>query len=442
MTLTELYQLYLQYPYVSIDSRKVPTNSLFFAVGRKNEEGIHRGCQFAALALEAGAAAVVINDPKLKALHANDKRWIWVEDVEMTLQQLGRHHRQQLDIPVIAIAGSNGKTTTRALIRAVLAERYQCFATPGNLNNQLGVPLSLLQIGVGHQIAILELGANHLGETYYLSQLVQPTMGLVTNCGKDHLGEYGSYENIVKANKELYDYLAQTEGIVWVNGRDETLIQASEHCRQRFFYGADDNTVRADILNSPFLELRVWVNDKAQDLKTVLFGDFWRDSVLAAVQIGYYFGMSLEEMLPAIAAYRPDALRSQMIDWQGNVAVLDCYNANPSSMEAFVRAAQSSPESPKILILGEMLELGAYSQEEHQYLLDKVIDYQKFESVILVGLSFLEVNIPQLPQLLHFRDAHSALAYWPQKSWADKPPCFIYVKGSRGNKLEQLFGVQ
>ena len=188
MQLAHLYQLYFKYPHIIIDNRKVIEDSIFFAVGRKDDRGVHRCCKFAEAAIEAGAAVVVVNDPELFENYKDDYRWVYVEDCETALQQLGRYHREQLEIPVIAIAGSNGKTTTKELIQAVLSTKYVCFSTPGNLNNHLGVPLSLLQIGKHHEFAVMEVGANHLDETAFLCRFVQPTYGLVTNCGKDHLG--------------------------------------------------------------------------------------------------------------------------------------------------------------------------------------------------------------------------------------------------------------
>jgi UDP-N-acetylmuramoyl-tripeptide--D-alanyl-D-alanine ligase len=409
-------------------------------VGRKNDLGIHRGCQFASEAINSGAAAAVINDPELKALHQDDERWILVEDCEFTLQQLGRYHREQLGIPVIAIAGSNGKTTTKELIQAVLGQKYVCFSTPGNLNNHLGVPLSLLQIGRHHEIAVLEVGANHLGETAYLTKLVQPNYGLVTNSGKDHLGEYGSFENVIMANKELYDYFEENGGLVFVNGRDNILMQSSTAVPQRITYGDDNDSIRAEITGSPLLELDLWINDESAQVKTALFGDFWRDAILAAAQIGHQFGVDIHKIADALSAYRPAALRSQMLEWKGHTLLLDCYNANPSSMEVFIRAAQDSPEMPKILVLGEMLELGEYSDEEHQHLVDKYIRYERFDSIIFVGKEFVNVKFPQLSQIHHVEDG-SAAKNWIE-SKLDSSKHYIYVKGSRGNKLEEIFGVQ
>lgn len=438
MQIESLYQLYIRYPHISIDNRKVIKDSIFFAVGRKDERGVHRGCQFAEAALEAGAAAVVVNDTLLLEQHKGDQRWVFVDDCEFALQQLGRYHREMLEIPVIAIAGSNGKTTTKELVQAVLSTKYVCFSTPGNLNNHLGVPLSLLQIGKHFELAVLEVGANHLDETAFLCRLVQPTYGLVTNCGKDHLGEYGSFENVIKANKELYDYFEENGGLVFVNGRDNILCETSKAVEQRILYGDDNSSVRAEITGSPLLELDLFINDESAIVKTALFGDFWRDAVLAAAQIGHQFGIDIHDIAAAISAYRPAALRSQMLEWKGNTLLLDCYNANPSSMEVFIRAAQQSPEMPKLLILGEMLELGEYSDEEHQYLLDKQIDYTRFEKVIIIGNEFTKVSLPQVENLQHFNDRKEA-EICLQNIIANGEKYYIYVKGSRGNRLEEMF---
>ena len=440
MSLEEIYNNYLKYPHISIDSRKIIENCFFVAIGRKNEKGVHRGCEFAELAMDSGAAVVMFNDPELKAKHDKDDRWILVEDCEMILQQLGRYHREQLNIPVIAIAGSNGKTTTKEILQAVLSQKYSTFATPGNLNNQLGVPLSLLQIGKHHEIAIIEVGANHLEETSFLCKLVQPTYGLVTNCGKDHLGEYGSYENIIKANKELYDYFEENGGLVFVNERDDILVESSKKVEQRIFYGDDNNSIRSEILNSPLLEIRLWINDHSADIKTFLFGDFWKDTLMAAAQIGYQFGLNLDQIKDAMESYKPAALRSQITKWYHSDLILDCYNANPSSMEVFVKAVQQSPESPKILILGEMLELGEYSEEEHQYLIDQVIMIEKFEKVILVGNEFFKIKLPSNKRLLHFEKNAFAKDFINQ--YYKDTSAFIYVKGSRGNKLEEIFDIK
>jgi UDP-N-acetylmuramoyl-tripeptide--D-alanyl-D-alanine ligase len=284
----------------------------------------------------------------------------------------------------------------------------------------------------------LEVGANHLDETAFLCRLVQPTYGLVTNCGKDHLGEYGSFENVIKANKELYDYFEENGGLVFVNGRDNILCETSSAVEQRILYGDDNSSIRAEITGSPLLELDLFINDESAIVKTALFGDFWRDAVLAAAQIGHQFGIDIHDIATAISAYRPAALRSQMLEWKGNTLLLDCYNANPSSMEVFIRAAQQSPEMPKLLILGEMLELGEYSDEEHQYLLDKQIDYTRFEKVIIIGNEFTKVSLPQVENLQHFNERKEA-EIWLKNMIANREKYYIYVKGSRGNRLEEIF---
>lgn len=434
-----LYEIYLKHPQVFIDTRKELTQGLFFAVGQKDEHGAHRGNQFAEMALSSGKAAyAVINDPRLKAKHADDKRFILVKDGEVALQDLAREHRKQLRLPIIAIAGSNGKTTTKELLDKLLALKYKTFSTRGNLNNHLGVPLSILSIDNSleiYEMAILEIGANHLDETRFLTEIVSPSYGLVTNCGKDHLGEYGSMDNVIKANKELYDVLAEQGKAAFVFNHDNLLVEMSKSVGNRIFYGADANC-HADILETPFLKIRLHRNTESIEIQTHLFGRFWLDILLGVAAIGQHFGMSLKEIKLAFESYQPAALRSQLIEWQGNKVLLDCYNANPSSMEAFLAEIhQSNLEESKILVLGEMLELGQYSKEEHQNLV-KSIDWEKFEEVILVGKEFGVLNLPIVKNLLHLSDKTEVQQHFQEKKYQGK---YIFVKGSRGNRLEAIF---
>lgn len=434
-----LYKIYLQHPQVFIDTRKELTQGLFIAVGQKDEHGVHRGNQFAELAISSGKAAyAIINDAKLKAKHADDKRFILVKDGEVALQDLAREHRKQLRLPIIAIAGSNGKTTTKELLDKLLALKYKTFSTRGNLNNHLGVPLSILSIDNSleiYEMAILEIGANHLDETRFLTEIVSPSYGLVTNCGKDHLGEYGSMDNVIKANKELYDVLAQQGKAAFVFNQDKLLVEMSKNVANRIFYGADANCY-ADILETPFLKFRLHRNEQFVEIQTNLFGRFWLDILLGVAAIGQHFAMTLDEIKLAFEAYKPAALRSQLVEWQGNKVLLDCYNANPSSMEAFLAEIQQSTlVEPKILVFGEMLELGDFSREEHQNLVNS-IDWKQFEEVILVGKEFTILNLPTTKNLLHFSDRTEVQKYFQEKKYQGK---YIFVKGSRGNRLEAIF---
>jgi len=432
----KLYKIYQKHPQVFIDTRKELKRALFFSVGQKDERGAHRGNQFAEMAIESGKAAyAIINDSDLKAKYVNDDRFILVDDGEQTLQELAKYHRSQLKMPIIGIAGSNGKTTIKELLQGVLSSKFKTFSTQGNLNNHLGVPLSLLSIDNSYEMAILELGANHLEETRFLAEISLPDYGLVTNCGKDHLGEYGSIQNIITANKELYDVLSETNKIAFVCNNDNLLLDISKEVPTRVFYG-DNASVKATVLATPFLKFRLFVEDDTLDIQTNLFGRFWLDALLGAAAVGHYFGVSLEAIKTAIEAYQPAALRSQLVEWKGNKVLLDCYNANPSSMEVFLaEIQQSSLKEPKILILGEMLELGEYSKDEHQILVDS-IDLTQFEDVIFMGKEFLALDIPTLKNQRHFVDREALKSYVYSQNYEDR---YFFVKGSRGNRLETLF---
>lgn len=432
----QLYAIYKKHPIVFIDTRKDIKAGLFFAVGQKDGNGVHRGNQFAKAALESGQAAyVVINDPQLKAHHEADERYILVPDSEVCLQQLASYHRKQLDCPFLAIAGSNGKTTIKELLSLVLSNKYKVFATEGNLNNYLGVPLSLLSIKSDCGFAILEIGANHLDETRFLAEIIAPDYGLVTNCGKDHLGEYGSVANIIKANKELYDVLAASDKMAFVSANDSTLLEMSRHCEKRYEYGAH-YAIQATVYNSPFLGLELNFDNKhSLRIQSNLFGTFWKDTLLGAAAVGYYFGIKPSEIKAAIESYHPAALRSQLVHGKHNKILLDCYNANPSSMEVFIKEIQQGQlEESKVLILGEMLELGSFSQAEHQQLVNSIYT-DSFEAVILIGAEFDCIELPAHSNQKHFANRNEAEVYLKQQNFQDQ---YFFVKGSRSNRLELL----
>ena len=437
----QLYQIYKNcHQAIAIDTRQIKKGGLFFALGQEDAQGIHKGNIYATLAIEEyGAAYAIINDPQLKAQYAHDERYILVQNGVETLQALATYHRQQLNIPILAIAGSNGKTTLKELLYRVLSKKYETFATQGNLNNHIGVPISILSLQEKHEIAIIEIGANHLYETALLSQITQPTHGIVTNCGKDHLGEYGSFENVIKANAELYDYLQAVQANAFVCTDDALLLQISNHVTNRYFYGSH-TAVSGEITATPFLALDLKINNKTYALQTQLFGAFWRNAVVAAAYIGHYFDIANQDIIDAIATYTPQSLRSQKIIWKEKSVLLDCYNANPSSVEAFMQAAQSDKSvEKKVFIVGEMLELGQYEAEEHQQLIYQLVKDQAFEKVILVGKAFNQVNIPQNDKFFHFDTAAQAMQWLQQHPIAIDTK--IYVKGSRGNKLETIFNL-
>lgn len=434
-----LYQLYIKHPIVFIDTRKDVSNAIFVAVGQKDAQGVHRGNQFAELAITSGKAAyAIINDAELKAKYPTDGRYILVEDGEKTLQDLATYHRQKLTCPIIAIAGSNGKTTLKELLSRVLSTRYEVFATKGNLNNHLGVPLSLLSIDASYEMVILEIGANHLYETRFLAEIIQPDYGVVTNCGKDHLGEYGSIENIIKANKELYDVLAEQDRTAFVCQNDPLLVDISTAVAKRIFYGKGE-AVRAEVLATPFLKLLLQIGAVSWEVQSNLFGRFWLDALLGAAAIGHHFGIEGMAIKAALEAYQPAALRSEQVDWKDNKVLLDCYNANPSSMEVFLAEIQQGTlVEDKVLVLGEMLELGQYSQTEHQALINQ-IDWEQFKAVFLVGKAFEELRLPKVEQLHYFENKAALEVYLKTQNYQQH---YFFVKGSRGNRLEALFAVE
>ena len=434
MDLLTIYTYYQNHPQVFIDNRLPIEQGIFVAVGRKDERGCHRGNQFATAALDRGQAAyVLINDPELKAAHAEDDRYILVEDGEKALQALARHHLSQLECVILAIAGSNGKTTFKELLHRTLAQQHQVFSTRGNFNNQLGVPLSVLSLTQAHDFAILELGANHLGETYFLAELVQPQYGLVTNCGKDHLGEYGSVENIERANQELYTVLAENGGLAFVHADDPTLMRLATAVGRQVRYGKG-HAVQAKVLETPFLKVQLDLEGQTIVVETQLFGAFWVETLLGVAAIGHHFGIGPEAIKAALESYQPAALRSEQRQWQGNRLLLDCYNANPSSMAVFLEAIQNGGVAgEKVLVLGEMAELGDYAPAEHQTLVD-AIALDQYRDVWLVGAPFeniaLPVGLKHYPNTAALKTALLAQHY---------QGCTIFVKGSRSNRLEQLF---
>lgn len=434
MDLPRIYHYYTQHPRVFIDNRLPIKDGLFIAVGQKDERGCHRGNRFATAALENGQAAyVLINDAELKAKHAEDERYVLVEDGVETLQALSGYHLLHWEGSVLAIAGSNGKTTFKELLHCTLAQRYRVFSTRGNLNNHLGVPLSVLSLTAEHELAILELGANHLGETRFLAELLQPAYGVVTNCGKDHLGEYGSVENIERANKELYDVLAENGGQAFVHSDNPTLMRLAAEVERQLLYGSNQ-AVQAEVLKAPFLVLKLWLEGGTVEVSTQLFGAFWAETLLGVAAVGQYFGVPPSAIQAALEGYQPAALRSEQRQWRGNRLLLDCYNANPSSMSVFLEAIQSGKiMGEKVLILGEMAELGAYALAEHQALV-AAIEYNQYRAVWLVGPSFLEVDLPQTVQ--HYSTTAALKQVLLAQAYKD---CTIFVKGSRSNRLEQLF---
>ena len=425
----ELYKIYRNHPNITTDSRKVEPGSLFFALKGDSFDGN----RFAPVALKKGAAFAIVDDPP----PVPNDRFIVVDNVLNALQELAVYHRKRLLIPVIGITGSNGKTTTKELISVVLNRKYRTFATSGNLNNHIGVPVSVLSIHEDHELAVIEMGANHQGEIAALSRIALPDFGLITNIGKAHLEGFGGYEGVIKAKTELYQFISETHGKLFVNGDDPLLMEKSKGIRS-ILYGINDQaTVAGEITQKfPFITARILIHNDEILVKTRMVGAYNLDNILAAACIGSHFGVSSQQIQEAIGNYSPQNHRSQWYETKANKIVMDAYNANPTSMKLALENFAESPFKNKMLILGDMRELGPDSKVEHREMCG-IIRKLGFSDVILVGPEFGNVNTGKSHFTLFNKveDAKAALQNNPPSGKT------ILIKGSRGIQLEKLLGV-
>ena len=399
MDINKLYELFLFQckGTVCIDSRKVNKNSLFFALKGKN----FNGNQFALEALESGCSYAVVDEKK----YALNNRFILVNDVLNTLQELAKYHRKKLNIQIVAITGTNGKTTTKELINVVLSKKYKVHSTQGNLNNHIGVPLTLLSMTDKTEIGVVEMGANHQGEINKLCEIAQPNYGLITNIGKAHLEGFGSYEGIKKAKAELYKYLSANKGSVFINS-DNNILKDLKVAQEQICYGTSKfNHCQGKFISAdPFLELKwastntfpvdetkVCWDDKNKYIQSQLVGKYNFENVLAAICVGNYFGINAQELKEAIEHYKPQNNRSQLLKTKNNILLLDAYNANPTNMEAAIDNFSLLNAKNKLLILGDMLELGKVSEAEH-YKIIELLKKKGFKNGYLIGKSFSKVS--------------------------------------------------
>ena len=427
MKIAELYELYKQHPVVTTDSRKCPQGALFFAL--KGDS--FNGNAFAAQALEQGCAYAIVDEVEYAV--GGDEHYILVEDVLTALQQLAHYHRQQLHIPILGITGTNGKTTTKELCHAVLSKKFKTFATQGNFNNHIGVPLTLLSMDETTEFGIVEMGANHPGEIKTLCEIADPDFGIITNIGHAHLEGFGSYENIIATKKALYDYLLPKNGPVFVNTGDPLLMQLSRD-HKRYTYGQEGDLLKGEIKQTvPYLVYSLKTRKGDLYVKTHLVGGYNFDNAMAASAIGMHFGIDPLDIQTAIENYRPSNLRSQLIRSGRNTIILDAYNANPSSMRASVGNFCEMPGEHKVVILGEMLELGTENAAAHEEIV-RLTQQGNFDRIFLIGNNF-EHCADKCNFITWFKDTESFMEYLKSHPLNDS---FIFIKGSRGNKLERI----
>nr|WP_314594503.1 UDP-N-acetylmuramoyl-tripeptide--D-alanyl-D-alanine ligase [uncultured Porphyromonas sp.] len=432
MLLDDLYQLYLEHPTVSTDTRRLSPGCIFFALKGANFDGN----RYARQALEAGAAYAVLDDPE----QLIDERTLLVEDVLTSLQQLAAHHRRQLGTPILAITGTNGKTTTKELTAAVLSARYPILYTEGNLNNHIGVPLTLLRLGPEHQWAIIEMGASHPGDIAELCAIADPDYGLITNIGAAHLEGFGSLEGVRATKGELYDHIRAKGAQLFVHADDPMLLEMSVGVERHTYGTSPEAELRGEALHedgSLQLALRYRVGDYEGRLATQLVGDYNLPNVLAALAVGSYLGVPYAAMEEALAHYAPSNSRSQLIETErGNRLIADAYNANPSSMHTALQNFLAIPQTPgqgRVLILGDMNELGAASESAHHELLEEIRRAGQPLRLYLCGPCWMrELAAHPDPEVAAFAEVGELIQSLQAAPISDS---LILIKGSNGIKL-------
>lgn len=423
MSIEKLYEIYLSFPSVQTDTRKLKKDDLFFALKGEN----FNGNKFATKALEMGAAYAIIDDPDYKL----NEHYIVVDDVLNTLQELALFHRKTFSIPFIAITGSNGKTTTKELVYTALSTSLITYATEGNLNNHIGIPLTILKIKKDAQVVIIEMGANHQKEIQSYCKIALPTHALINNCGKAHLEGFGGLEGVRKGKGELYDYIRETQGTIFKNNDLDYLLNMSAGIQKVISYGTTASDYRGCISsNSAFLNVAILTPKLECIIKTQLVGEYNFPNVMAAVAIAHYFGIPIDKIKFAIEQYTPSNSRSQLIQKEGNSIILDAYNANPSSVSLAIENFGLADYPNKIVMLGAMKELGDASLAEHQAIITQ-LEQRNWNHVILVGgdFKFCQHNYQ------YFEDSESAKIWFDAQYFSDTA---ILIKGSRAIAMEKI----
>jgi UDP-N-acetylmuramoyl-tripeptide--D-alanyl-D-alanine ligase len=421
--LSDLYKIYLEFPSIQTDTRKVQKGDLFFALKGPN----FNGNLFAKQALEKGAAYAVVDE----ALEDITGRLIFVEDVLTTLQELARFHRETFNIPFIAITGSNGKTTTKELVSAVLSTHFKTATTEGNLNNHIGVPLTILKIKSDTEIAVIEMGANHQKEIESYCKYAQPTHGIIANCGKAHLEGFGGESGVRKGKGELYDFLRAHQGMVFLFNDYDYLNEMSAGITPRIEYSTTNGNVVGNIeLSESFLSVKITKGIEPVTIHTALVGDYNLPNVLCAVAVGSYFKVPQEKIVSALENYLPTNSRSQLMQLGSNHIILDAYNANPTSMKAAIENFAKMHAEKKILMLGGMMELGPESIQEHEGIVGLIRSFS-WDAVVLVGGDFGKIK----QEFIYLQNSEEARSWFQQQGFEN---AYLLVKRSRSMQMEKI----
>lgn len=422
-SIEEIHRLFMQHPVICTDSRNIQSDSIFFALKGANFNANH----FAVESLARGAKFAVIDEEKYYSAGC-----ILVHDVLKCLQQLANFHRHKFNIPILAITGTNGKTTTKELTAAVLSKKYNTLFTQGNLNNHIGVPLTLLKLTSAHQMAVIEMGANHQGEIAELCKIAEPDFGLITNIGKAHLEGFGGYEGVIIAKSELYKFIRSAGGTLFVNADDELLMKLSEGVK-RITYGTNSgaNCKGAPDKESFLAKGLIFEHSIGKEIESHLAGQYNFFNMLAASCIGFHFGLTIVQIKQAIEEYIPSNNRSQLVNKGSNKIWVDTYNANPSSMKLAIENFANLPGVGKVLILGDMFELGADRDKEHQALATLIESKSKWDAVYLVGKDFSKVK----STAQKFESTDHLIKWIKLNPLSGK---IILLKGSRGMQMERV----
>ena len=425
MNIETIYKLFLVNGSVQTDTRKIKKGDLFFALKGPN----FNGNEFALKALEIGAAYAIVDE----VIEGTNDQIILVDDVLSTLQALAKYHREQLNIPFIAITGSNGKTTSKELICAVLSSHFKTYTTQGNLNNHIGVPLTILSVGIDAEMAVIEMGANHQKEIEGYCKYTLPTYGVITNCGKAHLEGFGGVEGVRKGKGELYDFIRNHDGSIFMYADYDYLNTMSIGIKNKIVYGQSEGMLQGSVFqNEPFLQVSITKGLSVDKINSQLVGDYNLPNILCAVSIGKYFEVPDEKIKTAIENYIPSNSRSQLIKKGSNEIILDAYNANPSSMKVAIENFARFKSNKKILLIGAMMELGDDSILEHE-LLVKLIQQFKWHAVVLVGGDFAKIEHPYI----YFFNSIEAKAWLDSQHYDNAT---LLIKGSRSFAMEKVIG--